>query len=188
MSILLHTFNTIYYTPVFKNAAIFAIDEGDSFAGLVAGNGDETREKADMMLPFLRGCRTLVTDDRSCYEGFARDNGFRHVRIKSSGHSNEGGETMNEVKGLISEFDAWLSRFRGVSTRHLQGYVDRFLFQKALSYAREALDRPGAELSAILRTNAVILYRDIFRKAMPFNVREAYGEWRYGVFDEARHQ
>ena len=67
-----------------KVCVIFAIDEFDSFVGLVAGIGDETREKADAMLPFLAGCETLVTDERSCYEAFARDNGFRHVQIKGS--------------------------------------------------------------------------------------------------------
>ena len=137
-----------------KICVIFAIDERDAFVGLVAGIGDETREKADAMLPFLAGCKTLVTDERACYEGFARDNGFAHVKIKGiAGHSNEGGETMNEVNGLMSEFETWFARFRGVSSKHLQGYVDRFLFQKALSYAKEALDRPGAELSRLLRTN-----------------------------------
>ena len=172
-----------------KMCVIFAIDEHDSFVGLVAGIGDETREKADAMLPFLAGCRTLVTDERACYEGFARDNGFRHVRIKGiAGHSSEDGETMNEVNGLMSEFDTWFSRFRGVSSKHLQGYVDRFLFQKALSYAKEVLDRPGAELSCLLRTNSVILCREILAKAMPFDVREAYGKWHYGIFAEDKHQ
>ena len=70
----------------------------------------------------------------------------------------------------------------------LQGYVDRFLFQKALSYAKEALDRPGAELSAILRTKAVILCREVFEKAMPFDLKEAYGKWRCGIFADDGHQ
>jgi transposase-like protein len=168
-----------------KVCVIFAIDEFDSFVGLVAGIGDETREKADAMLPFLAGCETLVTDERSCYEAFARDNGFRHVQIKGiAGHSNEDGETMNEVNGLMSEFETWLARFRGVSSKHLQGYVDRFLLQKALSYAKEAMDRPGAELSRLLKTKSVILCREILSKAMPFDVKEAYGKWHCGVFGD----
>ncbi len=172
-----------------KACVIFAIDELDSFVGRVVGIGDETRDKADRMLPFLKGCRVLVTDDKSCYEGFARDNGFAHVQIKGiAGHSSETGETINEVNGLMSEFETWFARFRGVSSRHLQGYVDRFLFQKALSYAKEALDRPGAELSAILREKAVILCREVFEKAMPFDLKEAYGKWHYGIFADDGHQ
>lgn len=168
--------------------ALFAIDENDNAVARVVGLGQESREKADKMLPFLKGCATLVTDDRSAYEGFARDNGFRHVEIKASGHSNESGESMNEVNGLMSEFEVWFSRFRGVSTRHLQGYLDRFLFQKALSYAKEYLDRPGAELSAVLREKSVILCREVLRKAMPVDLYQAYGEWHYGIFADDAHQ
>lgn len=74
------------------------------------------------------------------------------------------------------------TRFRGVSTKHLQGYLDRFLFQKALSYAKEVLDRPGAELSSLLRTRSVILCREILTKAMPISLHEAYAKWHYGIF------
>ena len=81
----------------------------------------------------------------------------------------------------MSEFETWFARFRGVSSKHLQGYVGRFLFQKALSYAKEALDRPGGELTRLLKTKSVILCREILSKAMPFDVKEAYGKWRCGV-------
>jgi len=168
--------------------AIFAIDESDNAAARVVGLGMESREKADAMLPFLAGCETLVTDDRSCYEGFARDNGFAHVEIKSSARSGESGETMNGVNGLMSEFEVWQTRFRGVSTRHLQGYLDRFLFQKALSYAKEVLDRPGAELASVMREKSVILCREILTKAMPIDLFEAYGEWGYGIFSDDNRQ
>lgn len=82
---------------------------------------------------------------------------------------------MNEANGPMSEFETWLKRFRGVSSRHLQGCVDRSLFQKALSYAKETLGRPGAELSAIL-------CREVFEKAVLFDLKEAYGKWHYGIF------
>ena len=84
----------------------------------------------------------------------------------------------------MSEFEAWFARFRGVSSKYLQGYVDRFLFQKALSYAKEALDRPGAELSRLLKTKSVILRREILSKAMPFDVKETYGKWHCGIFGD----
>ena len=85
----------------------------------VVGLGQESRDKADMMLPHLRNCKVLVTDDKTCYEGFARDNGLAHVQIKSVAHSSESGETMNEVNALMSDFETWSARYCGVSTRHL---------------------------------------------------------------------
>ncbi len=59
---------------------LLAIDENDGMVGEIAGLGGESREKADKMLPHLSGRETLVTDDRSRYEGFASDNGFRHAQ------------------------------------------------------------------------------------------------------------
>ena len=161
---------------------IWAIDENDAMAAKVVGLGQESRDKADMMLPHLKNCKVLVTDDKSCYEGFARDNGFAHVQIKSVAHSSESGETMNEVNALMSDFETWSARYCGVSTRHLQGYIDRFLFQKMLGYAKEALDRPGAQLRDILAEKAVIECREILKKAMPVDLYEAYGSLGYGIF------
>lgn len=165
-----------------KVMTIWAIDESDNMVARIVGLGQESREKADKMLPFLKGCKTLVTDDKSCYEGFARDNGFEHVQIKSTAHSGESGETMNEVNSLMSDFETWSARCRGISTRHLQGYLDRFLFQKMLSYTKEALDRPGAQLRDILAEKSFIACRDILLKAMPIDLFAAYGEWGYGIF------
>ena len=170
--------------PNRRAMAIWAIDENDNTVAKIVGLGQESRGKIDKMLPHLKGCKTLVTDDKSCYEGFAKDNGFKHVQIKSCAHSSLGGETMNEVNSLMSDFDAWSYRCRGISTRHLQGYLCRFLFQKLLCYAKEAMDRPGAQLRSILASSAVITCQEILKKAMPIDLYEAYGKWKYGIFAE----
>lgn len=161
-------------SPDLHVVAIWAIDENDNMVAKIVGSGKESREKADKMFPHLKGCKTLVTDDRSCYEGFARDNGFKHVQIKSSGHANEGGETMNEVNSLMSDFDLWSANCRGISTRHLQGYIDRFLFQKMLRYTKEALDRPGAQMNAIMHEKIVVTCCEILAKTLPINLTMTY--------------
>lgn len=174
--------------PNHRVMTIWAIDENDNMVAKIVGLGPESREKIDKMLPRLKGCTTLVTDDKSCYESFARDNGFRHVQIKSGTYSNLQGDTMNEVNSLMSDFDTWACRCRGISTRHLQGYLDRFVFQKLLCYAKEAMDRPGAELRAVLSSSAAITCGEILKKAMPIDLYEAYGKWGYGIFaDDKTH-
>ena len=54
--------------------------------------------------------------------------------------------------------------------------MDRFLFQKMLGYAKEALDRPGAQLRGILAEKTIIACRDILAEAMPVDLYEAYGK------------
>ena len=85
------------------------------------------------------------------------------------------GETMNEVNSLMPGFENSTARFRGLSTKHLQGYVDRFAFQKMPRYAKEAIERPGAEIGAILRERSVITCREILRKTMAVDISSAYG-------------
>ena len=170
--------------PNRRAMAIWAIDENDNTVAKIVGLGQESRGKIDKMLPHLKGCKTLAADDKFCYEGFAKGNGSKRVQIKPCAHSSLGGETMNEVNSLMSDFDAWSYRCRGISTRHLQGYLCRFLSRKLLRCAKEAMDRPGAQLRSILASSAVITCQEILKKAMPIDLYEAYGKWRYGIFAE----
>lgn len=61
--------------PNHRVMTIWAIDENDNMVAKIVGLGPESREKIDKMLPRLKGCTTLVTDDKSCYESFARTMG-----------------------------------------------------------------------------------------------------------------
>ena len=54
-----------------------------------------------------------------------------------------------------------------------QGYLDRFVFQKLYGYAKKAIDRPGAELRAIIMSSAAITCGEILKKAMPIVLYEA---------------
>ena len=165
-----------------KVQAIFAIDENDSMVAIVTGNGAEDRAKADKMLPHLKGCKTLATDGKSCYIGLCEDNGMAHETVKSSTHSGERGETINEVNGMMSEFDLWYRKFRGVSVRHLQGYLDAFIFFKHLRYTKELLDRPGAAMEEFASSKVVITCKQILEKAIPIDLYDAYGDYHYGIF------
>ncbi len=77
---------------------------------------------------------------------------------------------MNEANSLMPGFEDSVARFRGLSTRHLQGHIDRFVFQKTLRCPKESIERPGTEIDAILREKTVITCREISRKAMPVGI------------------
>ena len=91
---------------------------------------------------------------------------------------------MNEVNALMSDFKTWSARYFGVSTCNLQSYIDRFLFRKMLGYAKEALDRPGAQIRDILAEKSVVECHTILKKTMPVDIYEAYGPLGYGIFAE----
>ncbi len=50
----------------------------------------------------------------------------------------------------------------------------RFLFRRMLGYAKEALNRPNAQIDAVLREKVVITCREILRNAMAVSVVAVY--------------
>lgn len=161
---------------------LFAIDEDNNMVAKIMGLGIESKEKAEAFLPYISGCTTLVTDDAHCYYKFASEHGFKHIRVKSSKHVNLDGESINRLNNLMSEYDVWKTKFRGISTKHLQGYLDRFLFQIIVKNAFDVLDQPNIELSSLLKSSAIIKCKEILVKAMPVDLYEAYGEYHHGIF------
>ncbi len=163
---------------------IFAIDEMDNMFAKIVGLGAESKEKAELIYPFIKDCSVLVTDYAYYYNVFAKEHSLKHIRVLQRKHITEERESINRVNSLMSDYETWVSRYRGISSRHLQGYLDRFLFQKMIKKAFSILDQPSAEMSVIFKTNAVISCRDILLKAMPIDLYEAFGEYHYGIFKE----
>ena len=62
----------------------------------------------------------------------------------------------------------------GIATKHLQRYVDRFLFQKMLRYSKEAFDRPGAQMDAITHEKIVVTCCEVLTKTLPINLTMTY--------------
>ena len=69
-----------------------------------------------------------------------------------------------------------------------QGFNRDCYLDRKLSYAKECLDRPKAELSAVPREKSVILCREAPRKAVPVGLCQTCGEWHCGIFADDAHQ
>ena len=168
--------------PTHKAVVFFAIDEEDRMVGLVAGQGPERAELAAKLIPYLEGATKIESDDRRCYDWLAKAIGASHETVKSTTKSNENGMTLAEVNGLISDFDTWMRRFKGVGTRHLQSYVDFFLFRKAVLYAAGYGGIMAKTISESFRREARIKVAEITKKAMPVDLFRAYGSYHFGIF------
>ena len=47
---------------------------------------------------------------------------------------NSNGYTLSNINSLHSDFKDFLTKFRGVSTKHLKGYLGWFAYIKKLNY------------------------------------------------------
>ncbi len=69
----------------------------------------------------------ISADSASAYQEFCKDNRLLLNAIPSGFHC-DGVFNISEINGVHSQLESWFSRFRGVSARHLQEYLDWFVY------------------------------------------------------------
>lgn len=59
---------------------------------------------------------------------------LKNIQVKSGGYVDEFGNSLANINSVHSGLSTFIAKFRGVSTKHLQGYLDWFAFDKMISY------------------------------------------------------
>ena len=169
-----------------KVCILSAVDENDQMIFEIQGLGCETTEKVNQMAEYFQKedkTNYLVTDMKQCYHQLSETTGRLHDEIKSEGHISQSGHSLADLNGLHSEFKLLYKKYRGVSIRHLQGYLDFFCFFKKLKYTFDEIQKQRHEtyLTAT-QEKSTLRVKDIHSKDIPINLFEAYGEYHYGCF------
>ena len=152
-----------------------AIDENDQLIMKIAGIGPESLEKAEVLTEHLDKDVLLVSDMKTCYIGYAKKHEWELQTIKSKGHTNETGYNLATINGIHSEYEVWSKRFRGISIKHLQGYLDMFTLSKLLGYRFEGSKEKDTFIFNEYLTSATrLLVKDIFLKPIPIDLKAAY--------------
>lgn len=104
----------------------------------VAGLGPASTEMIEnTMGNYVVEGSTLITDSKSSYQKFGKNHNLKLEQIPSGFHNSENYNNIQELNNVHSQLNVWLSKFRGVSTRHLQGYLDWFSYVFMLSKSFE---------------------------------------------------
>ena len=75
------------------------------------------------------------------------------------------------------------SAYRGISTRHLQGYLDFFAYCKNLGYRIEKTKAKTVHAyKNLAKEMSYIHVRDFCKLDMPIDLFQAYGNWHYRCF------
>ena len=153
------------------SCVIVAIDEYDSIIVKVVGNGNVTTKYIENALSGkIEENSIIITDSKSSYIKFARDNNLILKQIPDGKHSVEDKYNLNNVNELILELENYINRVkRGVSTRHLQQYCNFIKYKKILKYTVEYLNR-----NQKLYKDSVILFpnltnKEICQMELPFD-------------------
>lgn len=166
-----------------KVCVMSGIDENDNVFLKIAGLSSEDKAKCDKIKPKLNGCTTLITDSKAALINLAREMGVMSQVIPSQKHTNNAGYNINTINKIHQELEIYLLRFHGVSTRHLQGYMDFFIFRRILNNKHEREDLKRNEMyNSSIATSPHLYFNEVCKKPMPIDLYQAYSEYNYGIY------
>lgn len=169
-----------------KVCILSAVDENDQMVFDIHGLGPETTKKVDQMISYFKKddhTHYLISDMKQYYQNLSEETGRLHDEIKSDGYISEQGHSLGELNALHSEVKLLYKRYRGISVRHLQGYLDFFCLYKKIKYMINEIQKQSNEVyMTAIQERSKLRVKDISLKEIPINLFEAYGEYHYGCF------
>ena len=162
-----------------KICVVSSIDENDNLLLKIVGLGRCTTDMLNKSLgKKLNNAKSITADSASAYQEFCKNNHLTLNAIPSGFHEN-GFFNISEINGIHSQLESWLSKFRGVSIRHLQEYLDWFVYIFTMK-KRFMLNKIKTEsYTKIIIDNNYIKGKDIFSVNMPIDLNIAYAEYHY---------
>ena len=160
-----------------KVCTVSSIDENDNLVLKIVGLGRCTTEMLENALSDkVNNVKNFNTDSASAYRKFCKNHSIKLNAIPSGKHSN-GEINISEINGIHSQLETWLSKFRGVSIRHLQEYLDWFVFIFTMK-RKFSLTRVKTEsYNTVIVDNNYIKSNDIFKIPLPIDLKVAYSEY-----------
>lgn len=163
-----------------KICIVSAIDENDNLFFEISGTGPVTSDMIDKSLTMkLKNVTKLVTDCKSSYESVASDNNWNLKQVKSKGYVDSEGNSLANINSLHSGLTTFLSNFRGVSTKHLQGYLDWFMFEKYLNYKFEEEKQTNQLINTTMTNSTTIEISNMYDNHSGIDFFKVYSDYGY---------
>ena len=162
-----------------KVCTVSSIDEEDNLILEISGLGRCTTE----MLENVLGDRVIEvnsfnTDSATAYRRFCKEHQIELNAIPSGKHS-DGNINISKINGIHSQLEIWLSKFKGVSIRHLQEYLDWFVFIYTMKKRFNLSKIKTESYNTIVIDNNYIKANQIVKIELPIDINVAYGEYSH---------
>ena len=160
-----------------KVCTVSSIDENDNLILEIVGLGRCTTKMLEYALDDkVEDVNSFNTDSASAYRKFCKKHNIKLNAIPSGQHSN-GAINISKINGIHSQLETWLSKFKGISIRHLQEYLDWFVFIFTMK-RKFSLNKVKTEsYNTVLLDNNYIKCNDIFKISLPIDLNVAYSEY-----------
>lgn len=156
---------------------VSSIDENDNLLLKITGLGRCTTQMLEDSLGYkLNNAKSINADSASAYQGFCENHNLKLQTVPSGFHSN-GRINIAEINGVHSQLETWLSKFRGVSTRHLQEYLNWFTYIFIMKKRFNLSKLKTESYCNIVLDNNYVKSNKIFSIDMPIDLNVAYAEY-----------
>lgn len=165
-----------------KVCIVTAIDEHDNMLYHVGGLGRESFEILNQFADHFAPEDTIISDDSHSIQTFVSENNFKSDVIPSNAKSTPKGNTVASVNEMHTELKQLIRWKHGISTRHLQGYLDWIVLVKKLKYTLEMRKWKSEAYMVSMQEYIPFICEEITKLPMPVDLYSAYGEYKYGIY------
>lgn len=163
-----------------KGCITSGCDENDNIIFKVAGTSNVTSDMIkNTIVPRITNSKKIKTDYKSSYESIANDYNWNLKQIKSGTYSDEEGNNLSSINSLHQQLTLYLSNFRGVSTKHLQEYLDLFCFLKYLNWTTEYSEQLKEFKNKICIMNTKVNYHNVCDNFSILDFFDIYSDYNY---------
>ena len=113
-----------------------AIDSNDNLVTKILGSGTHpTYNRLNSNFGKKIDNKSIfVCDNEQGLSRFCKESNLVYEVVDSKKHVSKNGYNINTINGIHSEYKLFLKQFRGVSTRHIESYINWFRLLKLLRY------------------------------------------------------
>lgn len=163
-----------------KICIVSAIDEKDNMFFQIAGTGPLTSKMVtECLTSKLQNIDKIITDCKSSYENDCKKNKWNLVQIKSGGYTDENGNNLANINSLHSGLSNFLGHFKGVSSKHLQGYLDWYTFDKYLNYSFDENKQNRIIIQKIIPLSTEIDINNMHKNHSIIDFYDVYSDYNY---------
>ena len=170
-----------------KVSVICAVDENDHMIMNITGLGSESFEKYISNEMYFGDIKEIISDSKSCIQQLANHLGTTNNKVPTSPtekrYLTRDGKSLGVINEMMTEVAGLIIKTKGISTRYLQGYLNFNILRKQMKYRYRRNEMPEKIMNLLVETSS---FRNISVLAtpMPISLKEAYYEYRYGIFAE----
>ena len=97
-------------------------------------------------------------------------------------YTTSNGNSVSSVNELHTEAKEMIRHKKGISTRHLQAYLDWLVFRKRLRYTLDMRKRKDETYMETMRKRIPFINTEIVKLPQPIDLYSAYGAYHYEIY------